>query len=88
MDAYALHHNLTTLLNWKFMSPLWLKCSHYMDFPMIHMLNTIATRSSNTNLDKNFSVYQIHTSDTIYRSVKRISATGSNSNSMRKCNMC
>ena len=22
MDAYALHHNLTTLLNWKFMSPL------------------------------------------------------------------
>jgi len=55
---------------------------------MIYMLNTIATRSNNTNSDKNFSLYQIHTGDTIYKPVKRFSATGSNSNSMRKCNMC
>jgi len=51
---------------------------------MIHMLNTIATRSNITNSDKNFSMYQIHTGDTIYRSVKRFSATVSNSDSMRK----
>jgi hypothetical protein len=34
-DAYAFHHNLTTLLNRIFVSSLQLKCIHYTDFCII-----------------------------------------------------